>query len=93
MADDTRVGDDFAQPQLQVDLALKGTRTEGHGGTAKHSGELQSPFTNTWPCLTLHSGHHTSPHPSFDSSDQDGMWLPETMKGFSPARTLGSPLR
>lgn len=31
VADDTRVGDDFTQPQLQVDLALKGTRIEGHG--------------------------------------------------------------
>lgn len=69
MGDDTRVGDDFTQPQLQVDLALKGTRTEGHGGTAKHSGELQSPLTNAWVSLTLHGVHHTSTHPHLESSD------------------------
>lgn len=68
VADDTRVGDDLTQPQFQVDLALKGTRIEGHRGTTTQSVCSQTVATSAPTCV-----HRTpsSPHP--DPRDEDGM--------------------
>lgn len=44
VADDARIGDDLTQPQLQVDLALEGTRTGVTG--AMSSGSSQAPIKN-----------------------------------------------
>lgn len=47
VADGARVGDDLAQPQLQVDLALEDTRIEGHEGMATRGGRSQGLCSQT----------------------------------------------
>lgn len=78
MADDARVGDDLTQPQLQVDFALKGTRTEGHEGMATRRGALPaSLLTHVKPDPTWHP--QCFPHPHSGPRDQERAWLPQTI--------------
>lgn len=74
VADDTGVGDDLTQPQLQVDLALKGTRTEGHGG---HDQAQWRAATSVRKCVVLPDPHGVRQPPLRSQGPRWGMAPPE----------------